>query len=174
MPVASPVHLKVQETPVQDLIDASPLLPQAQFQDLPTLAANSQDSQEAPLILMVATVFLKDLKALLAQLTKSMPDLVTEDPSMTGALSSSVRPADTAIAATAPVAATVVAASEVPRQAWVQGSASASAARAVSARALEKATAHTAAATEQATVREITDRLSGEMIDVRTDYLTFI
>jgi len=131
---------------------------------------------------MVVTVFLKVLKALLAQLRKFMPDLVTEDPSMTGVLFSSVRPADTANAATAPVAATVVATSEVPEQAWVQGSASASAARAVSARALEKAMAHTvtatatatAAATEQATVREITDRLSGEMIDVRTDYLTFI
>ena len=66
---------------------------------------------------MVVTVFLKVLKALLAQLRKFMPDLVTEDPSMTGVLFSSVRPADTANAATAPVAATVVAASEVPEQA---------------------------------------------------------
>lgn len=86
MPVASPVHLKVQEIPVQDLIDASPLLPQAQFQDSPTLAANSQDSQEAHPILMVVTVFLKVLKALLAQFRKLVADLVTEDPSMTGAL----------------------------------------------------------------------------------------
>ena len=102
---------------VQDLIDASPLHPQAQFRDSEALAANSQDSQEAPLIRMVVTVFLKVLKALLAQLRKFMPDLVTEDPSMTGVLFSSVRPADTANAATAPVAATVVAASEVPEQA---------------------------------------------------------
>lgn len=35
---------------------------------------------------MVVTVFLKVLKALLAQFRKLVADLVTEDPSMTGAL----------------------------------------------------------------------------------------
>ena len=160
---------------VQDLIDASPLLLKAQFQASEDLEAHSQDSQEPLLILTVASDIVKALRVLLAQLRKLVEDPDMEDPSKTGALLSSVRPADPADAATTPVtSATVVAASEVPGQAWVQGSASASAAKADSARALEKATAHTAAATDQATVREVTERLSGEMVDVRRDYLTFI
>ena len=66
---------------------------------------------------MVVTVILMVLKPLRAQLRKLVADLVTEDPSMTGALSPIVRPADPADAATTPVTATVEAALEVPDKA---------------------------------------------------------
>ena len=56
----------------------------------------------------------------------------------------------------------------VLEQTWPKGSANASAARADSERASEKANAATA------TVREITERLSGEMIDFRTVYICAI
>jgi len=66
---------------------------------------------------MVVTVIALVLKPLLAQLRKLVADLVTEDPSMTGALLPIVRPADPADAATTPVTATVQAALEVPDKA---------------------------------------------------------
>lgn len=124
---------------------------------------------------MVVLVILKVLRVPLDQILELVADLATEDPAMPGAHLSSVRPTDPADAATTPVTSATVAAmaaaSLVLGRTWAQGSASASAAKAATERASEKAAA---AATTQATVREITERLSGEMIDVRTDYLTFI